>query len=134
MHILFVDDSPAIKVQNAIDFLKRNTELDFTYEIIGNVEDSFSYIEEHKEEISLMVVDLGIPVNSKGEDYDSLNGMNVISYGITYAKNIPIIINSTTKMPDESEFLSNCQKMGVTIEHVQYLDGEWLLSFIKENV
>ena len=131
MNILFVDDLPEFKVQRAIDYMKEHG-LEFTYEIAKSVNSAGRYLVKHKDQIDLAVIDLGLPWFDDGDSFDKLNGLIVVAQILRYKVNIPVIINSTTEIPKEGEFLKPYTEKGAIVQHVQALDGKWLVEFVKQ--
>lgn len=131
MHILIVDDMPEFKVQKAIEYLKSQN-LDFTYEIAKSANTAGRYIAKHLKEIDLAIVDLGLPWFENGDRYDKLNGLVVVAQILRYKPSVPVIINSTTEIPNEEDFLEPYVNKNAVVKHVQSLDGEWLIRFIKQ--
>jgi len=130
MHILIVDDWPERKVQHAIQYLK-SKKIDFTYEIVKSYNSAGRYVLKHLDEIDLAIVDLGLPRFDNGESYDKLEGLFVVEMILREKISIPIIINSTTEIPNEEEYFERYTDRNAIIKHVQFLDGEWLSEFIK---
>ena len=130
MNILFVDDQPIFKVKLAIDYLKTKG-IDFSFVIEKSVNSALRYINNHKNEIDLAVVDLGLPTFNDGESYGALEGLYVINF--IYRKNpkIPIIINSSTVIPNEKEYL-NDNFSDATIVHVPNLDLQWFEDYVRK--
>lgn len=133
MHILFVDDLPNFKVNPQIQYLQQKN-LSFTYEVIGSVYSAIRYLNKHSNEVDLAIVDLGLPLTDDGSDYESLNGLLVTEFimKIKENKNIPIIINSSTQIPNEKQVLKKYTDEGINITHVEMLNVKWLLNYINE--
>lgn len=131
MNILIVDDTPKFKVDNAIEYLKSQN-VNFTYEITESCCSGLRYLRNHSNEIDLIIVDLGLPFYDNGSNYDELNGLRIISEIDRLDLNIPIIINSTTKIPNEEQYLKLLRDCGLIIEHVEELYGGCLYDFIHK--
>lgn len=130
-HILFVEDKPKIKLNSAITYLK-NREVDFTYQIKNSVNSALLYLDTHKDEIDLVVLDLGLPQFDDGSGYKELNGLLVMERLLKKHYHIPVVINSTTKIPDEKNRLKPYTEKGAVIQHLHYLYGDWLYEFLKK--
>lgn len=134
MNIVFIDDQPQIKVQEAINYLKDN-KLVFKYLNFISSDNSIKYIMNNLSSIDLIVLDMGLPKY----DYDNLTynkyeGLYIMKQVLNKTKNIPIIINSTTVINSnyyktEKEYLNTFRP--AIIEHVEKLTGFYLLEFIK---
>ena len=64
--------------------------------------------------------------------YDELNGLQIIQRMCYKKINIPIIVNSDTKIPNELEYFKSLRDTGMIIEHVESLNGDWLEHFVKQ--
>ena len=130
MNILFVDDQPILKVTQAIDHLKTKG-IDFSFVIEKSVNGALQYIDNHKNEIDLAVVDLGLPILNNRQLYGHLEGMQVIDTIYWTNPKIPIIINSSTVIPDEEKYL-NDNFLDATIIHVPDLDLQWFEDYVRK--
>jgi len=131
MHILIVDDCPEFKVQHVIRYFE-SKKLDFSYEIVKSYHSASKYIAEHVNEIELAIVDLGLPMFDNGENYNELEGLVIVDRILRKKISIPIIINSTTEIPNEAEYFERYTNRNAIIKHVQFLDGKWLIDFISQ--
>ena len=131
MNILFVDDYPNVKVQHAIQYLKSQN-VEFTYEIVKSFNSAYRYIASHFDKIDLAVIDLGLPRFDDSDEYDKLEGLRLVEIMSRKKITIPVIINSTTEIPNEKEYLESYMERNVIIKHVQFLDGKWLNEFLKQ--
>lgn len=138
MHILFIDDMPDFKVKSAIYYLE-SKKIKFSYTICKSINSALRYFSKHISEIDLIVVDFGLPQFDGDKSFiDQYGGLDIIDEIVLHKEvlNIPIIINSTTKIEPndgstEKEYFSFYDP--VIIEHVEKLDGEWLLEFLKNH-
>lgn len=138
MHILFIDDMPDIKVKSAIYYLEAK-KIKFSYTICKSINSALRYFAKHFSEIDLIVVDFGLPQFDGDKRYiDQYGGLDVIDEIVLHKEviDIPIIINSTTKVEPndgstEKEYFSFYAP--AIIEHVDKLDGKWLLEFLKSH-
>lgn len=134
MNILFIDDQPHSKLTHLIYYLKQSHTDDFTYEIKESVNSACRYFVEHLTEINLVIVDLGLPMFDDGKNYNSLNGLKIVETILRKTINIPIIINSTTHIPDEAIYLQKFKNKNAKIAHVDFVHVDWLTHFIKNNL
>ncbi len=132
MNILIIDDVPKFKVHTAIEYLKSQS-VDFNCEIMENCCDGLRYLRKNSNEIDLVIVDLGLPFYEDETKYNELEGLIIIEEIKRLNLNIPIIINSTTKLPDEEQYLKTFKDNGIIVEHVDALYGGWLYDFIQDN-
>ena len=131
MNILFVDDYPEIKVQQAIEYLEKEG-LDFTYTVARSYHSAIKYLSKNLNKTDLAIIDLGLPLHDNGDEYNKLEGVNLISLICWRNIKMPIIINSNTDIPDEEEYLEPYIAEGANIHHVKTLYGEWLYEFINK--
>lgn len=132
MKILFIDDYPETKVQLAIDCLKYK-KIEFDYVIVKCLIEAFRYLNQNSNEIDLVVLDLGLPLYSDGSDYSNLLGLEIVDEIKRLNITAPIIINSTTEIPNEDDYLNNLRERGITIEHVEFLTGKYLIEFLQRT-
>lgn len=130
MNILFVDDQPDYKIETAINYLKMKG-IDFSYVIEKSVNGALRYIKNNLNEIDLAVVDLGLPILNDGYGYGNLEGLNVVKFLYRRNHNLPIIINSTTIIPDEERYI-NDNFADANIVHVPNLDFEWFENYVRK--
>lgn len=130
MHVLFVDDQPREKVKDVISYMTARCP-EFSYDIVGSVISAFAYLKELEGAIDLAVVDLGLPESDDGENYRSLNGLEIIDEICRKYPKIPVLINSTTAVP--SEILEKYADKGLILRHCHALRATQLLSFTKKG-
>lgn len=134
MNIVFVDDQPEYKIQEAIKYLKEKN-LNFDYSIFKSSNSALRYIVENLSKIDLIVLDLGLPkIDDNNYLYDKYEGLFVLEQILRKTKDIPIIINSTTVIRHENyktekEYFKNFSP--AVIEHVEHLTGFYLYEFLE---
>jgi len=134
MNIVFVDDQPEYKIQEAIKYLKEKN-LNFDYSIFKSSNSALRYIVENLSKIDLIVLDLGLPkIDDNNYLYDKYEGLFVLEQILDKTKDIPIIINSTTVIrhdnyKTEKEYFKNFSP--AVIEHVEHLTGFYLYEFLE---
>ena len=134
MNIVFVDDQPEYKIQEAIKYLKEK-KLNFDYSIFKSSNSALRYIVENLSKIDLIVLDLGLPkIDDNNYLYDKYQGLFVLEQILRKTKDIPIIINSTTVIRHENyktekEYFKNFSP--AVIEHVEHLTGFYLYEFLE---
>lgn len=131
MNILFVDDLPEFKIQKTIEYLETQG-VQFDYKIAKSVNSAGRYVAKNKDNIDLAVVDLGLPWFDDGDNFDKFNGLVVVAQILRCNVSIPVIINSTTEIPDEEEFFEPYIEKNAVIEHVHSLNGKWLIEFMRK--
>jgi CheY-like chemotaxis protein len=130
MNILFIEDNPEYKIKHVIEYLKTK-KLDFSYKIVKSCSSAMRYLFKHFNEIDLIILDLGLPFSDDGSEYDSLEGLFIIEELLRKNIKIPVIINSTTEIPNEKELFEKYLKQNSIIQHVPELKGNFLFDFIK---
>ena len=134
MNIVFVDDQPELKVQEAIKYLKEK-KLNYDYSIFKSSNSALRYVVENLSKIDLIVLDLGLPkIDDNNYLYDKYEGLFVLEQILSKTKDIPIIINSTTVIrhdnyKTEKEYFKNFSP--AVIEHVEHLTGFYLYEFLE---
>ena len=133
MNIIFVDDQPRFKVQDAINYLK-DKNLKFNYLILRDSNSALKYIYTNLSNIDLIVLDLGLPKFENGIYYNKYEGIFIMEQILQKTKKIPIIINSTSVIHPqnnitEKEYLKNLRP--TIIEHVEKLTGFYLFEFLE---
>ena len=131
MNILFVDDHPESKVNCAIEHLT-NKGINFKHVTKTCVNSACRYVATHSHEIDLAVIDLGLPHFKDGSMYSEISGIFIIDELARKKIKIPVIINSTTAIPDEEDYLKNRKKNFSKILHIASLEPEWFESFVRD--
>lgn len=132
MHILFVDDCPNVKLVCILEYLKTHHPA-ISYVIHESYNSACKYLNKHLSEIDLVVVDLGLPIFDNGSGYNELEGLNVIRYLMRKTFNIPVIINSSTEIPSEKEYLKQYALKNAQIVHVDCLCPAYFDDFLKKS-
>ena len=143
MRILVVEDQPEFKVYPALEELRRKN-VEFKYDNFSSAVRALRDMRTQLPEYDLAIIDLGLPWFEGEPIKSSVEGFGIVEEIIRRSRrenlNIPIIINSTTKIEGthgetEEEYLSFfTQGTNQIIEHVDCLSGEWLYKFIQEHV
>ena len=143
IRILIAEDQPEFKVYPALEELRRKN-VKFKYDIFSSAVRALRDMRTQLPEYDLAIIDLGLPWFEDEPVKSSVGGFEIIEKIIRRNSkenlNIPIIINSTTKIEGsngetEEEFLKFfTQGTNQVIEHVDELSGEWLYKFIQEHV
>lgn len=71
-----------------------------------SVNSALNYISEHQNDVSGIILDLGLTTFVDSRDYDDLRGLDLVRELTRKEINIPILINSTTEIELE-EIMSN---------------------------
>lgn len=144
MNILIVEDQPKLKVEPALDYLK-SEKVKFDYTICSSVHSALRYIQDNLSKVDLAIIDLGLPFFDGEPVKGKIEGMDIV-FEISDKNyednlNIPIIINSTTKIEGvngetEEEYFKAYfgEEFKKKIEHVDCLEGPWLYEFLQNNM
>lgn len=101
MNILIVEDKPEVKLFYYEELLYS---LKIEYNIVKSKEAAIKIIEknclndENEDYIDGIILDLGFPEFENGKNYDEKMGLKLIEYLKKSEINIPVMINSTTKL------------------------------------
>ena len=71
-----------------------------------SVNSALKYISEHQNDVSGIILDLGLTTYSDSNDYDDVRGLDLVKELTRKEINIPVLINSTTEIELE-EIMSN---------------------------
>ena len=144
MNIFIVEDQPRFKVEPALEYLKLK-KVKFDYKLFSSVCGALRYLRNNFSEVDLAIIDLGLPWFEGEPIENKIEGLDVI-YEIMHKNfeenlNIPIIINSTTKIEGangetEEEYFKDYfgEDFKIKIEHVDCLKGSWLYEFLQNNM
>lgn len=126
MKVLIVEDSES-KRKQLTDFLTRES---IEFETCEYVNDALRYIYYNKENISGIILDLGLQWAMDDNDYALDRGLDIVYELDRINLNIPILINSTTfvGMLDEYPFV-----YGQRTKMESYEMLEKFITFLKEK-
>lgn len=133
MHILAVDDLPEFKIKVALKDLKEFG-LHFNLFIAYSINSAIKYIMTNSKTIDLIILDLGLPIMDDGFEISELNGLMILRFLTMKQIHIPVVINSTTHIPDEDKILASYTDNGFNVCHVENLNGKWLYSHIQKLI
>lgn len=136
MNILFVDDTPESKIQEAINYLT-SKQVKFSHSICLSSNSALRFISTHLNQIDLAVIDLGLPLFDGSHNYQKIGGLEIIENILLETLDIPIIINSSTTIEfvnGETEKEHFNYYSPAIIEHVPLLDGKWFYEFLSNNL
>ena len=97
MKILVVEDNE-LKRERLVQLLKtRNIEMHFC----KSVGPALRYVIQNQDNISGIILDLGLTTFDDSRDYDQVKGLDIADTLEVEGIDIPILINSSTKLSDE---------------------------------
>lgn len=130
--ILFVEDQPDFKLEELFDWLKlKNIKVE--YEIVGSVTEAKRYLWNKSNKVDLVITDLGLP-HFKGERVTNLlEGMTIVYDMWEFNTEVPVIINSTTVIPNFHRAKEEYEERGQELYKVDSIMEmeEWLIEFLK---
>ena len=129
--ILFVEDQPDYKLHVFICWIKlKNIKVE--YLILGSINEAKKYLSTTNEKIDLVVTDLGLP-RFRGERVEnSLQGVELVRFLPKFNSKIPVIIYSTTDIPNFNLIKKEYDSRGQELYKVKsILDmRDWLEVFL----
>ena len=132
MNILVIDDLPEFKAQITLEELKE-LGINLQEKYIVSVNSAIRYIFSNYSAIDLIILDLGLPIMDDSFEMNELNGLMVLSFLVRKKIYIPVVINSTTTIPNENEVLEDYTAKGLNVCHTKKLTADWLYSYIQTN-
>ena len=129
--ILFVEDQPDLKLYELFNWLNYKG-ISVEYEIVGSVTEAKRYLFDKSNKVDLVITDLGIP-RFKGERVTNLlEGMAIVYDMWEFNTEVPVIINSTTIVPNFEYAKEDYEERGQQLYKVDSIMDmkEWLVDFI----
>ena len=126
MKILVVEDD-IFKRENVESFLESQK---IEYHTCEYVNETLCYIIKHKNDISGIILDLGL-YRFKNGSYDRYNGLEILSEIQRIKIEIPVLINSTTEVGMIDEDYPFVWGQRTRIENDEFLKK--FVSFLKEK-
>lgn len=129
--ILFIEDQPELKLYELFNWINLK-ELYFDYEIVGSITEAKRYLFNKANKIDLVITDLGLPY-FKGERVTNLlEGMDIVYNMKKFNTQVPVIINSTTIVPDFERIKEKFEERGQKLYKVNSIMDmkDWLKDFI----
>ena len=130
--ILFVEDQPMYKLNVLLQYFKMK-KVDVEYEILGSVTEALRYLRNKNNKVDLVVTDLGLPI-FKGEMVNNLlTGMDIVNYMDEFNTVVPVIINSTTVVPNFDYVKEDYDLRGQQLYKVDNIMEmkDWILEFLQ---
>jgi len=101
--ILFVEDQPEWKLSALFDWLKFSN-VSFQYEIVESVTAARRYLARKNTKVDLVVTDLGLPRFDGERVTNPMMGLELVDNMWHINAEVPVIINSTSYIPNFNEF------------------------------
>lgn len=129
--ILFVEDQPEYKLDTLFYFLKKK-DIKFEYEVAGSVTEAKLYLSKKTNKVDLVVTDLGLPIFEGEMVNNSLQGMDIVLDMWKFNTEVPVVINSTTVVPNFNYVKEEYEERGQKLYKVDNIIQirEWLMDFL----
>lgn len=129
--ILFVEDQPHLKLDVLFDWFKFKN-INVEYEIVGSVTEAKCYLWDKSNKVDLVITDLGLP-HFEGELVTNLlEGMEIVNDMSEFNTEVPVIINSTTDVPNYQQIKEEYDERKQLLYKVSSIMDmkEWIADFL----
>ena len=129
--ILFIEDNPYMKLDVLFSWLKFK-KINFEYEIVGSVTEAKRYLHNKNNKVDLVVTDLGLPIFEGEMVKNLLAGMDIVFDMDEFNTEVPVIINSTTFVPNFDAAKEEYDERSQLLYKVDSIMDmkEWLVDFL----
>ena len=102
------------------------------YEIVGSVNEAKRYLHDKRNKVDLIVTDLGLPIFKGERVTNPLQGMDLVFDMWEFNTEVPVIINSTTDVPNFNYAKEDYELRGQKLYKVDCIMDlkEWLVDFL----
>ena len=130
--ILIVEDQPELKVEMLINILKIER-VKFEYEIVGSVTSAKRYLANRKNKVDVIIMDLGLPTFDGEFVSNLLEGSKLIDDLDYFDVKCPVVINSTTSIPNFEGKKSEWERNGLEIYKTDFILNmrNWFINFLN---
>ena len=131
-NILIVDDQPELKVEMLIKMLQIE-KVEFEYEVVKSSNAARRHLVDNASKIDVIIMDLGLPFFDGEFVNDLLEGMHLIYELERFKVKVPVIINSTTEIPDYLKRKAEWEESGLEIYKTDFILSmkKWFVDFLK---
>lgn len=131
--LLIVEDQPELKVEMLLRLLETN-QIKFEYEIVNSVTSAKLYLHKRANEVDIIIMDLGLPTFDGEMVTNLLEGVNLIYDLEDFDIKVPVVINSTTDIPNFEKQKSEWEMRGLEIYKTDYILNmiQWFFKFLSE--
>lgn len=131
--ILIVEDQPELKVEMLLSILKVER-VKFEYEIVGSVTSAKRYLSSRKNKVDVIIMDLGLPTFDGEYVNNLLEGAKLIDDLDYFDIKVPVIINSTTSIPNFESKKAEWERAGLEIYKTEFILNmrNWFVKFLKD--
>ncbi len=129
--ILIVEDMPELKVDMLIRMLEIE-KVEFEYEIVKSITSAKRYLAKRGNKVDVIITDLGLPIFDDEMVTNLLEGVKFIDDLEDFDVKVPVIINSTTSIPNYAMKKANWEKCGLEIYKTEFILGmkNWFVAFL----
>ena len=131
--ILIVEDQPELKVEMLLRLLETN-KIKFEYEIVNSVTSAKRYLHKRANEVDVIIMDLGLPTFDGELVTNLLEGVRLIYDLEDFDVKVPVVINSTTSIPNFEGQKADWEMMGLEIYKTDFILNmrQWFIKFLSE--
>ena len=113
--ILIVEDQPELKVEMLLKLLEAD-KIKFEYEIVKSVTSAKRYLHKRANEVDVIIMDLGLPTFDGELVTNLLEGVHLIYDLEDFDVKVPVVINSTTSIPNFERQKADWEMMGLEVK------------------
>ncbi|MBR6689397.1 MAG: response regulator transcription factor [Clostridia bacterium] len=131
--ILIVEDQPELKVEMLLKLLEMD-KIEFEYEIVKSITSAKRYLHKRANEVDAIIMDLGLPTFDGEMVTNLLEGVHLIYDLEDFDVKVPVIINSTTSIPNFERQKMDWKMMGLEIYKTDFILNmrQWFVEFLSE--
>ena len=131
--ILIVEDQPELKVEMLLKLLESD-KIKFEYEIVKSVTSAKRYLHKRANEVDVIIMDLGLPIFDGELVTNLLEGVHLIYDLEDFDVKVPVVINSTTSIPNFERQKADWEMMGLEIYKTDFILNmrQWFVKFLSE--
>ncbi|MBR6641541.1 MAG: response regulator transcription factor [Clostridia bacterium] len=131
--ILIVEDQPELKVEMLLKLLEAD-KIKFEYEIVKSVTSAKRYLHKRANEVDVIIMDLGLPTFDGELVTNLLEGVHLIYDLEDFDVKVPVVINSTTSIPNFERQKADWEMMGLEIYKTDFILNmrQWFVKFLSE--
>lgn len=129
--ILIVEDMPELKVDMLIRMLEIE-KVEFEYEIVKSITSAKRYLSKRGNKVDVIISDLGLPIFDDEMVTNLLEGVGFIDDLKDFDIKVPVIINSTTSIPNYAMKKSNWERNGLEVYKTEFILSmkNWFVAFL----
>ncbi len=131
--ILIVEDQPELKVEMLLRLLEKD-KIKFEYEIVKSITSAKRYLHKRANEVDVIIMDLGLPIFDGELVTNLLEGVHLIYDLEDFDVKVPVVINSTTEIPNFERQKADWEMVGLEIYKTDFILNmrRWFVKFLSE--